>query len=92
MLKEAVGIYPLLIDICNKQQQFGKAYHYMQIFERESGLFDKNGEIRRGREYYYNAKGQYFLGVNQLDSAKYYFNPHCSHPLCNSLISNIRIF
>ena len=20
------------------------------------------------------------------------FNPHCSHPLCNSLISNIRIF
>lgn len=73
MLKEAVGIYPLLIDICNKQQQFGKAYHYMQIFERESGLFDKNGEICRGREYYYNAKGQYFLGVNQLDSAKYYF-------------------
>jgi len=28
----------------------------------------------------------------QAQNTKDLLNPHCSHPLCNSLISNIRIF
>ena len=45
----------------------------MFMYERQSGLFDKNGNIERGRELYYATKGQYFIGINNLDSAEYYY-------------------
>ena len=52
---------------------YAKARQLMQAFEHESGLFDKNGNICEGREHYYHAKGLYYLGVDQLDSAEYEF-------------------
>ena len=73
MLKNAADAYSLLIFIYVKKKYYSAAFRYMQIFEKESGLFDNKGNICKGREYYYNTKGQYFLGVNQLDSAKIYF-------------------
>lgn len=73
MVKAAVGIIPLLMDIAIERHQFDKVYHYMQTFEKESGLFDEKGDICKGREYYYFVKGQYFLGINRLDSARVYF-------------------
>ena len=45
----------------------------MDIYEKESGLFDKNNNILTGREHYYKAKGMYFLGINRIDSAEYYY-------------------
>ncbi len=73
MQENAAGALPLLMNICIKRQQLAQTYQYMKIFEKYSGLFDDKGNICHGREYYYHVKGQYFLGVNQLDSAKYYF-------------------
>ena len=35
--------------------------------------------------------GFYFIKEYSTDESLH-FSPHCSHPLCNSLISNIRIF
>jgi hypothetical protein len=45
----------------------------MDKYERESGLFDEQGNIARSREIYYYFKGMYYLGVHQLDSAEYQF-------------------
>ena len=46
---------------------------YFEEYERHSGFFDSIGNIEKGREVYYYAKGRYFLISGQLDSAEYYF-------------------
>ena len=61
------------IDIYNERGQFDKARKAMDIFEKESGLFDNKDNIAKGREAYYNTKGLYELATNHLDSAEYYF-------------------
>ena len=45
----------------------------IDVAEKESGLFDNQGNIARGREHYYVTKGFYELAVNRIDSAEYYF-------------------
>ncbi|MDO5526261.1 MAG: hypothetical protein Q4F85_09295 [Prevotella sp.] len=50
-----------------------KAKHYIDIYDTESGFFDAKGNIEHGREVYYYYKSQYYLTVNQYDSAEYYF-------------------
>ena len=42
-------------------------------YEQNSGFFDSIGNIAKGREVYYYAKGRYFMNIGQLDSAEYYF-------------------
>ena len=73
MHEEAAGVYPVLIYVCIERGQFSKARYYMDIYERESGLFDSSNNILAGREHYYKALGQYFLGISRNDSAEYYF-------------------
>ena len=50
-----------------------QALSYLQDYEHNSGFFDSTGNIAKGREIFYNWKGFYFLKMNQLDSAEYYF-------------------
>ena len=45
----------------------------MDIFEKESGLFDLSGNVNHGHELYYYYLGSYLLGENKLDSASYWF-------------------
>ena len=45
----------------------------MQVFENKSGFFDSLGNIEKGREIYYKTKGLYFLYIDKLDSAEFYF-------------------
>ena len=45
----------------------------MAIYESESGLFNDFGDIEKGREIYYAVKGLYYLRINRLDSAEYYY-------------------
>ena len=52
---------------------YQKAKNYIDIYESKSGLFDASGNIARGREMYYNIKGTYYLYIDKLDSAEYYF-------------------
>ncbi len=42
-------------------------------YEQNSGFFDSIGNIAKGREVYYYAKGRYFMNIGQFDSAEYYF-------------------
>ena len=65
----AGGLAKKLID----KGETSEAEPYMQDYEQHSGYFDSAGNIARGREVYYNAKGLYYLKKNLLDSAEYYF-------------------
>lgn len=73
MQKLAAKTLPTLIYIYLQRSQYNEARCYMDIYEKESGLFDKNNNILTGREHYYKAKGMYFLGINRIDSAEYYY-------------------
>lgn len=50
-----------------------KAKEYMDIYESQSGYFDDNHQIAKGREVYYYSKGLYYLGIEKYDSAEFYF-------------------
>ena len=56
-----------------KSDSIKKAKHYIDNYEKNSGLFDECGNIQSGREIYYYIKGEYFLAVHQLDSAEFLF-------------------
>ena len=71
--QEAADAIAVAIFIYIERGELDKAKHAMDIFEKESGLFDKYGNITEGREHYYYTKGFYELAVNRLDSAEYNF-------------------
>ena len=73
MRQDAAQMLPTLIYVCLQRAQYQQAHYYMDIYEKESGLLDKNNNILTGREHYYKAKGMYFLGINRIDSAEYYY-------------------
>ena len=53
--------------------EYAKAKSYMDQYESQSSYFDSLGNIAPGREIYYKSKGLYYLQMNVLDSAEYYF-------------------
>lgn len=61
------------IYIYTERNQLDKAKQAMDIFEHKSGLFDKEGNIVKGREGYYWEKGFYELAVRNYESAEFYF-------------------
>lgn len=71
--QKAAGALITSIQIYIELEQIEKARQTMEIFEKESGLFDQYGNIVKGREGYYNIKGMYEFMVNNLDSAEYYY-------------------
>ena len=56
-----------------ENKQYFDAKPIIDEFEYKSGLFT-NGDIKKGHELYYYKKGQYYLGVNNIDSAFYFYN------------------
>ncbi len=71
--QEAADAIAVSTYIYLERGELDKAKDAMDIFEKELGLFDKFGNIAKGREHYYYTKGVYELAVNQLDSAECYF-------------------
>ena len=71
--QRAASILPSSIYIYIERQNLTKAKEIMDVFEQESGLFDKNGTIAQGRESYYCLKGIYEHAVHRNDSAELYF-------------------
>ena len=69
-----------------EKQEYEKAKLLMNDFETKSNLFYNNGDILSGHEMYYYRKGQYFIGINLIDSACFYFRKLLSF---RSDISNI---
>ena len=71
--KEAATILYMKIAIALDRGHYQEAGEDMQIFKKESGLFDEHGNILRGRELQYYNEGRYQLGIGHVDSALYWF-------------------
>ena len=69
----AISLGPLITTLA-KYNLIEKSGKYLNIYEKESGLFDKYGNIKNGREIFYSIKGYYYLYNNCIDSAIFYFN------------------
>lgn len=54
-------------------QRLAEAKALMDKFETESELFDEHHELPPSQHQYYYYKGKYYEGINQLDSAEYYY-------------------
>ena len=65
-----LGTISILLD----RGQYEEANRYIQIFEQESGWFDSDGNIMKGKELCYYDKGRYLMATGQVDSALFYFH------------------
>lgn len=63
----------LKADVLITEKKYPEARKCMQIYEKESGLFDSEGNIAHGYEIYYDVKGRLLLGENNTDSARIMF-------------------
>ena len=77
--EEAAASYNSSIYIHLERGNYRKAKQLMDIFENQSGFFDNKGNIKTRREHYYYAKGLYYQGIHQLDSAEFFFRRLLSH-------------
>lgn len=71
--KLSAGILGGAITILVEKDSLDKAKTFMDIYEPESGFFDKNHGIAKGREIYYYTKGRYYLAKEKYDSAEFFF-------------------
>lgn len=71
--KEAAILLGMLVRMQAERGNLAEAKRCMDIYEKESGLIDSNGNIEKGRESYYVNKAIYLTKINKLDSAEYYF-------------------
>ena len=69
----AISLGPLITTLA-KYNMIEKSGKYLNIYEKESGLFDKYGNIKNGREIFYSIKVYYYLYNDCIDSAIFYFN------------------
>lgn len=69
----SAGILGGAITILVEKDSLDKAKTFMDIYEPESGFFDENHDIVKGREVYYYTKGRYYLTKEQYDSAEFFF-------------------
>lgn len=67
-----IALGTIVRDLVEKEEKT-KAKNYMDQYEFNSGFFDEDGNIQKGREIYYNAKGYFYLTRHMLDSAEYWF-------------------
>lgn len=68
--EEAVSSFGTAIHIYTERGQIREAQKMIDVFERESGLFDSNGNIAKGWEGYYFTKGFFELASNDINSAE----------------------
>lgn len=64
-----LGSISILLD----QQRNVEANRYIKVLEQESGWFDADGNVKKGKERCYYDKGRYLMAIGQPDSACYYF-------------------
>lgn len=69
----SAGILGGTVTLLVEKDSLDKAKTFMDIYEAESGFFDKNHEIAEGREIYYYTKGRYYLAKEKYDSAEFCF-------------------
>ena len=55
------------------RHQYTDAKHCIDIVYSEADICDENGSLLSGQEMFYYTLGLYYEGINQLDSAEYYY-------------------
>lgn len=68
----AAYLSSILRDLLDKGET-KKVEKYIHTYEAESGYFDSDNNIEKGRESYYYNKGLYFMAIEKYDSAEYIF-------------------
>lgn len=63
---------PIIIENLDRHN-YEEAGSLMHKLELTSGFYDADGNISNHREYYYNLKGRYYLGIGETDSAEFCF-------------------
>ena len=58
---------------CESHNRLSELKSLIDKYDSESTYFDENHELHSSHRQFYYYKGRYFEGVNQLDSAEYYF-------------------
>ena len=71
--EQAARVYDIPIYTYARNGDYNQVRRLLDIYERESGLFDRHGSIQPGNELYYYSKGLLYKGTGQADSAEYYF-------------------
>ena len=71
--KYAASLCCSMADIYRQKKEYIQAGKYMLVFEKQSGYFHENGDIKFGKEMYYSCKGHLCLDVSDKDNAEYYF-------------------
>ncbi|MBR0037922.1 MAG: hypothetical protein IJP70_09830 [Bacteroidales bacterium] len=71
--QNAASILPSSIYVYLERGQMSEARNVMEIFERDSGEIDKDGNISAGREGYYYLKGFFELASENIDDAEMNF-------------------
>ena len=64
--------------VCKASKRIRLPRRYIELYETESGLFNKKGDIEKGREIFYNVKASLYLSTNRLDSAEYWYRKELS--------------
>ena len=77
--KEAARTLGTAIYIYTERKKLEKARQLISIYEKESELFDAEGNIAKGRESYYWIKGFYELAVGHVDTAEFLFKKAASN-------------
>lgn len=72
MHKAAAAALPTIIYSFIVQEKYDSAKIYMHKYEEQGSLFS-NDDIEHEREHYYFIKGLYNIGIENIDSAEYYF-------------------
>lgn len=86
----AAGTSTTMIDIFIRRKDFKRAKQLIDDYEMYSGLVE-NGKVAKGYEMFYARKGSYYMGVNKIDSAIFFYrNAACSHDILNNVVSGYK--
>ena len=73
-MQNALQSFTKLIHIyVNDSNKLIQTKELIDKYDSEFSSFDKNHELQGAKRKFYFYKGRYFEGVNQLDSAEYYY-------------------
>ena len=61
------------IYIYTERDDYQKAKNGIEIVRTEGDIFQEDGTLEKGREMFYYTLGLYYEGIDQLDSAEYYY-------------------
>lgn len=61
-----------IIDNYVARKDFANAKRCMDIYDKESGFVQPDGNVQEGRELYYYYKAIYYIGISKSDSAAYF--------------------